>query len=515
MKNVLKFLSINKIVVALVLLISFFVLVGSTKGTIRNGTLADQGDYDVEVATPLELSNSTSRYELTRSIVEKGSLFFDDRQLLNSAPDAVTYNGKHFTIFTPGISFLAVPFYAVGKYFGVPQIGAFTLNVVFGLISLALVAFLAKKLNAGLFASLLAGFTFLFATNAFGYSLTLTQHLVSTSLILLVVLNAIGKRSLLSNLSLGALFSTGLIVDIPNAFLMFPAVLFVIFKHFDKKVVAQKVSVYFRPVLLWCLIGLLPILIGFGAYNYMTADSPTRIAQNIGRVLPEGVELPIQNTEVNEKLTFSGNPLISIPFQTRNMLNGFYTLLISEERSWIFYSPVVILGLFGLFLILKNKTTGDIAALLITTGALNIVIYSMFGDPWGGWAFGPRYLIPAAAILSVGLAVLIAKHKNAYLVALFVILFSYSVFTSTLPVLTTNAIPPKHEAVSLNIHTEHTQKLNLGMLRDEVSSNLLYNSVFKDKIPLMLYWYLLSGLITLVGLFLLGLVIARKEKYAN
>ena len=205
--------------IGFVLIVSVVLFVLTIRGD-KGDPIAFQDDYDSRVGGPFELTNSNSRYALTESIVNQGTFLFDDFQARFAAPDMVHYNGKFFSIFTPGISFIGIPFYMVGKYFGIPQLLTYLSTHLFALINVFLIAFITVKLGGKIYQGLLGGLIFLFGTNALSYSLTLTQHHASTFLVLLGILNALEKRTFISNILFGAIFGIGLLVDIPNLFFL-------------------------------------------------------------------------------------------------------------------------------------------------------------------------------------------------------------------------------------------------------------------------------------------------------
>ena len=197
----------------LVILLILAGVKGKAGGTLINQT------YDamnIEVTGPFESSGSTSRYVLTEAIVEDRTITLNEERARLASPDVVEYQGKYLTLFTPGVSFLGVPFYWIGKMFQMPQLFTFISSSVFAFINVILIIYLARKLDIGFSASLLSGFLFLFATNSLSYSFTFSQHQASTLIILLGTINALGKRGLANNVTFGLLYGIGLLVDIPN-----------------------------------------------------------------------------------------------------------------------------------------------------------------------------------------------------------------------------------------------------------------------------------------------------------
>src|SRR3989344_5454809 len=112
-------------------------------------------------------------------------------------------------------------------------------------------------------------------------------------------------------------------------------------------------------------------------------------------------------------------------FRTRNLLNGFNTHIISPDRGVLWFTPVMLLGIAGLIILCQSN--GKIGALLTSIIGVNILLYSMWSDPYGGWAFGSRYLIPSYAVLAVCIAVVLTHFRKSILfLALFFLIFTYS-----------------------------------------------------------------------------------------
>lgn len=489
------------LIILLVTIFSLGALTFSIKGKGGNPVFY-QKELDTRVGGPFEASNSSGRYALTKSIVEDKSLFLREDLARFSSPDVVSYKGKFLSVFTPGVSFLGIPFFMAGEKFGMPQLFTFYLNIIFAVLNILLIALIVKRLSGNLFAGLLAGFTFAFATNAFPYALTFTQHISSVTVVLLSLLTAMGKRTMLKNISFGALFGIGLLIDFPNAFFLVPVGLYILSQHFNKEKIGEKIRVNIKIIFVVTLLGLIPLMGLFGWYNYQTTGSYVKLGQSIGRSDEFSTNLaPHIKAKVPEENGRDSG--FKLPFETRNQLNGFYILLLSNERAWIYYSPVVLLGAWGFWVLYRRQGKKEFATVATGIILLDIVLYSMFGDPWGGWAFGPRYLIPAAAVLSIGIGELIARYKkNPFFLILFFSLFSYSVIISTVGATTTNTIPPKVEAINLSTKIPYTYDYNLQLLNANTSGSLFYDLYFKDSISAKTLTYSLAGVLIGAGVLL-------------
>ncbi len=91
---------------------------------------------------------------------------------------------------------------------------------------------------------------------------------------------------------------------------------------------------------------------------------------------------------------------------TTPLFSGVAGLLVGERGGLALYAPVAFLGLFGLFA-LWLRDRGLAAGIAIATGA-SLVLHGTFFSPFGGDAWGPRYLVPNAALLCVPGTLLLA-----------------------------------------------------------------------------------------------------------
>lgn len=479
-----------------------------------------QTEKDIRLGGPFELSNGASRYALTEAIVENRTFFLDDKLAKFGSPDVVDYKGKFFSIFTPGISFIGVPFYILGKQFGFQQLFAYFSVTLFAILNVYLVAKLAWKFGVSFYAGIISGLVFLFGTNALVYAFNFTQHHVSTTLILLALINAFGKRNLIANIVFGVLVGVAALVDIPNFIMLAPIALYIFYKNISFSSLAGKLTLRVKLGILGLLVGLMPLFAVLLFYNQATAGSYFKLAQNIGRTHFFRESLPPRDAadlNLNEDQTVVEQKepkLISLPFNTRNLSNGFYVLFLSNERSWLFYSPVLLVGFWGLWFIYKKGENNDLLAIAVSVVALNFITYSMFADVWGGWAFGSRYLIPAAAVTIVGVGVVLDRfRKNKLIIIAISILIAYGVYVNLSGALTTSAVPPRVEAKNLTYRIPYTYKYNFQLIEQNFSGSLIYNMFFRNLISYKIYYLALNIVIfALVLTAILGFYHFREDR---
>ena len=86
------------------------------------------------------------------------------------------------------------------------------------------------------------------------------------------------------------------------------------------------------------------------------------------------------------------------------------TLLVSPVRGLFAGSPVLLLGVAGLFAMLRSKNLRA-EGLVCAAMFLHVLAFNMTFKAWhGGWAAGPRYLIPAIPFLALPIALVRPRH---------------------------------------------------------------------------------------------------------
>jgi hypothetical protein len=190
-------------------------------------------------------------------------------------------------------------------------------------------------------------------------------------------------------------------------------------------------------------------------------------------------------------------------FNTRNILNGIIVHFVSYDRGVLFYSPIVLFGLIGSYFLYKNRESK--LALFFAVILFNIIFYSMWGDPWGGWAFGSRYLIPSYAVLALLASVAITKLSSKRLfLTIYFIIFTYSVSVNTLGALTSNTNPPSVEIQALQDITgkveKYTYERNLDLLLNNSSKSFFYSHYASKYLFATQYYLIIVGLVVILFL---------------
>lgn len=504
--------------IKLILLILFIIfctliLSLSVRGLSGNPNGWDVNRNEWKDDGPFELSPERGRFALTYSLIEDKSFYFSEAIARFAIPDLGYKDGHYVSLFAPGVSFLVSPGYLIGRYFGVSQVGTFALISVIAILNVLLIRAIAVRLGANAIAATIGSLVFLFATPAFSYAVTLYQHHISVFLFLLSVYILIRFKNIWFLSIIWFLAMLSISVDYPNFFMVLPIALFALAKMINIKKFKEKLNIKIKLYgILTFFAAVLPLAF-FLWFNMVSYGSPFQLAGTVASVKDidnQGKPIAPRNASVEDARKFTNLELQDKQavnfFKTRNMLEGFYIYFFSPDRGVIFYTPVILFGILGIILSInrKNKYTN----LLLSVLAANVVLYSMWGDFWGGWAFGSRYLIPSYAILAVFIALLLTywRNKTVFLICFFIIL-AYSIAVNTLGAVTSNRNPPQVEVLGLEKvsgrQEKYTYERNMDFLSQNKSKSFVFQSFAKNYLSALQYYIILVSIISATSLILL------------
>jgi hypothetical protein len=468
----------EKLTVFTIMLITCLILLVTVKGVAGNPTPIQILNQLSSESRPFELSPERGRYALTASMVDEKSVFFSPETASYVVPDLGYANGHFVSLFAPGVSMLAAPLYMIGKRIDMAQYLTFLTSSLFALANVLLIILLVKKLTKNVYTGIVTGLTFLFATNAWVYATTLYQHHISTFLILVSIYLISGKIRYWTAMVIGALFALSILVDYPDAFFFIPIIIFLILRHIDIRKQGNMVRLNFNTHVIFGLLGISLLLLPSFVYNKIAYGNPFQLSGTVQNIR----ELGKDNNQLAVKQTTRQSRSAVGFFKMDNLPNSMDVLLTSKDRGLVWFSPVILLSLLGVGpLISRKKGLGY--ALLATAGTI-FLLYGMWGDPWGGWAFGPRYTIPAVGILAILLGVAIARYaRKTWFITLFSTLLLYSLIVNLSGALTTNQIPPSVEALSENYPT-YTYFYNISLVTKGISGSFVYNNILSGLISL-------------------------------
>ena len=274
-----------------------------------------------------------------------------------------------------------------------------------------------------------------------------------------------------------------------------------------------KISIDSRIMLfiLYVFIGIIPTLI----YNSYVNTNPFKLSGTVESVENININNNGSGYEIIKGETDEFKKSVGGFFKYENIANSWYILLLSSERGILFYSPLYLLTI--LIFNLKNKIS-DIEKypfyLLVSINFAVLLLYGMWGDPWGGWAFGPRYLIPFFAFSSILLGIVFKYYAYSHWFKLsYFTLLVYSILINVAGALTTNAIVPSKEAESALMPTIK-YLYNFELIGFGKSSSFIYNTYFSKYIPLTVFYILIIAIIVFL-LFLANKMSSDKISHEN
>lgn len=505
----------------IVLILVVIVIVGglyalTLRGVPGNPAPADFKQKLDQQTQPFELSPERGRYVHLVALAATGRYNLSTELAEAAFPDVGVYNGKFYSFFAPGLPYLALPMYLIGAHFHLAQVGSFAFIALVSMLALWFLFRIAREiLGLPTWAALVAIGIFAFGSTAWSYAITLYQHHVTT-FFMVSSLYAVwryrrgGRGSFWWAAFATVDYALALTIDYPNALLLLPVMIYLALSVFTVQRREAKITFGFRTNV-FVAVGLFAVVtavhlyhnqVYFGSWHHLSGG-----LQSYRFVDPTLDPIKAATAITPQDLNAQKN-IVGF-FKEERLPFSSYTLFISPDRGLLVYAPIFILALFGIWWSYRRRWSMEVAVLLSLI-TVNVFLYSSWGDPWGGWAYGPRYLIPSMALLSLFIGVAVAQWRR-YIWPRIVtwLLFVYSSGVALLGAVTTNAVPPKIEADFL--HSKYNFLFNWDVLRDGRSGSYLYTTYFSAHISLQHYYLLILGFVSLIMLVLLIIIPSLKR----
>ncbi|HEV2722103.1 MAG TPA: hypothetical protein VG323_18930 [Thermoanaerobaculia bacterium] len=295
--------------------------------------------------------NQGAQLDLTRAIVERHTLYIDGYDG-NTRDVSIGSGGHKYINRAPGVSFLAVLPYVVGR--GDPWFcSAATCGVCGALIGAILYLYGRRRYDAAPRDALAISLAILFGTIVFAYSTMLFVH-VPAALFLLLAVVLLDRHPFAAGLAAGM---ATLCFYVCGAAALLLAVL--------------------RPNRRF-LLGGAPFAVVLGAYQWACFGSPFRTA----------VESSVYFR--NDEFLFG---VLHAP-----SLRALWAISVSPYRGLFFVSPFLLFAFSGF----RRMARRDAVAVAVIA-AIFVAVIAGFNGWNGGWAFGPRYLLPIIPLLGMAM----------------------------------------------------------------------------------------------------------------
>lgn len=451
--------------------------------------------YILSIRNNFVSSVERGRYALTRAIVEDKKLSIDKYKDF-SAPDLSLKNGHYYSRFPAGMSFMMTPFHKIALKFStqIPYIFEFGIISIIAALTISLFYIIGRLGDFSAGPSFIVSISFGVSTLIYSFAGGFWSHIFSILFITLCLISFLifyNKKKLISILFFGLFYALSISIDYPNAIIIFPLFLLIIVSLFK----SSKKKMFSGIFLL-----LIPLLV-FGSaislYNKSTFGSPFKIGQSSGssvgsRFKASIIPIKVWNAEG--------------VFDDRRLFPGLISQTLSPERGILIFSPVLLLAIFGFFNLYKRDKHLSIALLSIVS--LNIIFYSIWQDYWGGWSYGPRYLIASIPILILPLLYFL-KYSSRKLLAefIFCITVIWGIIINSIGAFTGTLLPCPCEGY---IGIWYSPVYAIKQLETVAPNSFFYKNYLINIVNPYIYLVLIIGFLSLSFLFSTYLFL-RKE----
>ena len=301
--------------------------------------------------------NQNAQFDLTRALVEQRTLHIDDYRANTGdiAWSDVSGTWHAYINKPPGVSLLAAIPYALLYPLHLPlPVTAYLVTVLTCGVCGALIPAVLYRRGVPVSLALIIAF----GTIIFPYSTMLFAH-VPAALFLLLAFVWLDERPLLAGVAAG-IASICFYVCIPAALVL--------------AIAAGRKAPRF-------IAGGLPFAILLDAYHWICFGSPFRTS------------VAFSKNFTQEGLLFG--------VLRKPSLEAIWGLTFSEYRGLFFVSPILLLAFAGAVVMIRRRVMLRELAIVGAIALIFFVVIASFNGWEGGFAFGPRYLLPVIPLLAI------------------------------------------------------------------------------------------------------------------
>jgi len=343
---------------------------------------------------PTEYDNTVSRYALLSAMVDYGTLNID-RQ--TDTLDKSEWNGHYYSNKAPGASFLGIPVYWLLRnltplktsrsmvWLDMYIVRLMTTTLLFALLGVVMYR-LAQFCGAVPRQAFLMVLAYGFGSIALLHATLFSGHQIAASLgffsfALLVRFSSNDRTAVIENLGYG--FLAGLLAGfavITDYTAIVIAICLAIYA------IASQLHVRFKTGF---ILGACVCVIILTAYNMACFGHP--VSFSYGHLV---------NEEFREGMS---QGILGIGFPK---IRAMVALLFSPSRGIFFIMPVLLLSFWGISYMIVQQKRQQEAILISVVVIVSFLFVAGFYGWHGGWAFGPRYLVPMLPFLAFPIAFL-------------------------------------------------------------------------------------------------------------
>ncbi|MBN2042495.1 MAG: hypothetical protein JW754_01690 [Candidatus Aenigmarchaeota archaeon] len=363
--------------------------------------------------------NENSRFDLIYSMAHNGTLWIDSYH--ENTQDKSYFEEHYYSDKAPGSSFLGlIPYMIFYPLLPNPDASEYLIRFLVVSLPSAFMCLLIYRIS-GEFTKkekhrLLVTIAYGLGTLVFPYSVMFYGHQIAGVLVLSSFYLIFRNQRRLTH---EHLFSVGLMMGIA-AITEFPvAIISVLMFFYALKVLENRENISFF------IAGIIPPLILLFSYNFLCFGSPLSLGYS---------HLVFQDSIGYQSQGFLG---VSLPDPY-----ALYGILLSPYRGLFFFSPFLLLCIPGFYHFYRNHRLRKEFWLFFLSVLAFILWNSAYSVWWGGWATGPRHLIPVIPFMIIPV-MMYTREFDEWRERAAIALAAISVFLVSLVTITDPNLPEK------------------------------------------------------------------------